>query len=98
MSEHASLLNVQVCYARADRQFLFDVKTPAGTTLEQAIQYSSILDVAPEIDLAQCKTGIHGKLKALDTILREGDRVEIYRGLTADPKEARRRRAKRKME
>ena len=96
MSETGALLHVQVCYARPDRQFLLDMAVAEGSTLEQAIRQSGILDTAPEIDLASCKTGIYGKLKPLDTVLRERDRVEIYRPLTADPKDARRRRASKK--
>jgi putative ubiquitin-RnfH superfamily antitoxin RatB of RatAB toxin-antitoxin module len=89
----AELLTVQVCYARPDRQYLRELEVPAGTTLHQAIDSSGVVAEAPEIDLSVWRVGIHGKLKPLDTVLREGDRVEIYRPLTADPKEARRRRA-----
>lgn len=96
MSETVALLHAQVCYVRPDRQFLLDVAVAQGTTLEQAVVQSGILGMAPEIDLASCKAGIYGKLKTLDTLLREHDRIEIYRPLTADPKDARRRRAGKK--
>ena len=66
---------------------------PKGTTAEQAVQQSRILQKFPEIDLAQNKLGIFGKLVKADTVLREHDRVEIYRALIADPKEVRRQRA-----
>lgn len=91
-----SLLHVQVCYAKTDRQLLHDLSVPEGTTLHDAIRQSGVLAAMPEIDLATCRVGVYGKLKALDTILQEGDRVEIYRPLIADPKESRRRRAQKK--
>jgi hypothetical protein len=55
-----------------------------------------VLQDAPEIDLAVCRVGIYGKLKSMDTMLRDRDRVEIYRPLIADPKESRRKRAAKK--
>ncbi len=65
----------------------------SGTTVGEAIKESGILQQFPEIDLALNKVGIFGKLARIDTLLRDRDRVEIYRALIADPKEARRRRA-----
>jgi uncharacterized protein len=90
------LLHVQVCYARPDVQVVRDLDVPAGTTLRQAIERSGVLRDLPDIDLAACRVGIFGKLKDLDAVLREQDRIEIYRPLIADPKEARRRRAGKK--
>lgn len=89
-------IRVQVCYARPDRQFLLELKVPEGTTLQSAVECSGLLQQAPEINLSENKTGIHGKVKPLDTVLREHDRIEIYRPLIADPKESRRRRAVKK--
>jgi uncharacterized protein len=89
----AELLHVQVCYARPDRCWLRDLTVADGCTLNEAIVQSGILDEAPEIDLSGWRVGVYGKLKPLDTVLRERDRVEIYRPLQADPKESRRRRA-----
>lgn len=89
-------IRVQVCYARPDMQFLRDLELPHGATLRVAVEQSGVLQAAPEIDLATSRVGIYGKLKALDTVLREHDRVEIYRPLTADPKESRRKRAVKK--
>lgn len=86
-------LHVQVCYAKPDRILMLDVQLMEGATLEQAIHQSGLLAQAPEIDLSTWRVGIFGKLKALDTILRDRDRIEIYRALIADPKDARRRRA-----
>lgn len=86
-------IRVQVCYARRDRQFLRELNVPLGTNLRTAIEQSRVLLEAPEIDLAAFRVGVYGKLKTLETVLREHDRVEIYRPLIADPKESRRRRA-----
>jgi len=88
----ADRLNVQVCYASEGVQFLRDLRVDAGTTLEQAVRLSGVLDAAPEIDLDKMAVGIYAKKQTLDTVLREHDRVEIYRPLIADPKNARRRR------
>nr|WP_315399453.1 RnfH family protein [uncultured Duganella sp.] len=85
-------INVEVCYASDAVQFLRALTVPAGTTLEQAIAASGVLGEVPGLDLATVQTGIYAKKKPLDTVLREHDRVEIYRPLIADPKHARRRR------
>lgn len=86
-------IQVQVCYAKPEIQLLRDLSVPPGTTVQTAIVQSGILVDMPEIDLMSCRFGIYAKLKTLDTILRDGDRIEIYRPLIADPKESRRRRA-----
>ena len=88
----AETLNVEVCYASDAAQFLRALRVPAGTTIEQAIALSGVLQEVPAIDLALMQVGIYAKKKTLDTVLREHDRVEIYRPLIADPKHARRRR------
>ncbi len=93
MVDSEGKLQVQVCYAKPEMQWLRDLIVPAGTTLHQAIKQSGVLQNLPEIDLTVCRVGIHGKLKTLDTVLRERDRIEIYRPLIADPKESRRKRA-----
>ncbi len=93
----AALIRAQVCYALPDHVFLAEVSMPAGATLLQAVSESGLLLRYPDIDLDQQKIGIFGKVKAADTLLREGDRVEVYRPLQADPKETRRRRAKHKV-
>jgi len=84
---------VEICYALPDQLILIDLQVTEGTCLEQAVRQSGILDRIPEIDLSINHVGIFGKLKPLSTPLRSHDRIEIYRPLTADPKEARRRRA-----
>ena len=86
-------IEVQVCYALPDSSFLRSLNVPAGTTIEQAVAQSGLLQAIPGIDLAVNMVGIYGKRKPLDSVLHEHDRVEVYRPLQADPKEARRRRA-----
>jgi len=86
-------IGVEVCHAKPGAVFRKRLRLPAGTTLKTAIEASGVLQAVPEIDMERCRVGIYGKLKTLDTVLRERDRVEIYRPLIADPKEARRRRA-----
>ena len=86
-------IEVQVCYALPDSSFLRSLSVPAGTTIEQAVAQSGLLQAIPGIDLAINMVGIHGKRKPLDAVLHPHDRVEVYRPLQADPKEARRRRA-----
>lgn len=86
-------ITVQVCHALPDSAFLCSVELPAGATVEQAIRASGLLQKHTGIDLAVNQVGIYGKKKKLDTVLRAHDRVEVYRPLQADPKDARRRRA-----
>lgn len=85
-------MNVGVCYAEADRQSWLRLEVPNNSTIEQAIQLSGLLTRYPEIDLAKQKVGIFGKLAKLDTMVQEGDRVEIYRQITVDPTQVKRRR------
>ena len=87
---------VQVCYARPDQQILHELNVSADATIRAVIEQSGILHEAPEIDLEHCRVGVFGKLKTLDSGVRERDRVEIYRPLVADPKESRRKRAEKK--
>ena len=91
--ENADQIAVEVAYAKPEEQLIIKLEVAAGTTLQQAIDQSGILDRFPEIDRAQLKAGVFGKLKKLDQALRDGDRVEIYRALIADPKVVRKQRA-----
>ena len=84
---------VEVTYALEKKQTLLELEVSEGTTLKQAVELSGIIDTYPQIDLTKDKTGIFGKIAKLDTILREKDRVEIYRPLIADPKQVRKERA-----
>lgn len=88
-----NMFAVEVAYAKPEKQMILTLKVAPGTTAEQAIIASGILQKFPEIDLAANKVGIFGKMVKPDTELREKDRVEIYRPLIADPKEVRRQRA-----
>ena|SRR5689334_11150503 len=92
----ARRIRVEVAYAEAGRQTLLELEVPEGTTVAQAIALSGIEATYPRINVGEMKTGIFGTLVPRQTQLREGDRVEIYRDLTIDPKEARRRRSGRR--
>jgi len=93
MGEVTKTMCIQVCYAMPKRHLLIEVANlPTSATLHEAITASGILRQVPEIDLSVCKVGVYGKLKSLDAVLHDRDRVEIYRPLTADPMESRRRR------
>ena len=87
----AAMLTVAVCYATPTDQRLVELSVADGTTLEQAAR-----SAFPDLDVVQLRVGIFGKLKTGDAVLRDHDRVEIYRPLLADPKESRRRRADKK--
>lgn len=87
------LINIEVVYGLPEVQALLSLSVPEGTTLEEAVKLSGILEKFPEIDLAGSKVGIWNKVSEPGTVLREKDRVEIYRPLIADPKEVRRKRA-----
>lgn len=85
-------MNVGVCYAEADRQLWMRLEVPDNSTIEEAIHLSGVLKLYPEINLASQKVGIFGKIAALDTAVKDGDRVEIYRRITVDPQTVQRRR------
>ena len=84
---------VEVAYALSEKQSLISLEVEEGTTLKDAIKASGILAKYNEIDLSKQQVGIFSKFATLDTVLREKDRVEIYRSLIADPKEVRKERA-----
>lgn len=86
-------IQIEVAYALAARQEIVPLSLPAGSTLVQAVAASGLPAKYPEIDLAKGKFGIFSKLSRPDTVLRDRDRVEIYRSLIADPKEVRKQRA-----
>jgi len=84
---------VVVAYSPAPRQVdQVQLSVPIDTTVGEALRRSGLLERHPEIDLATYKIGVWGKLHALTDPLREADRVEVYRPLKVDPKEARRQR------
>jgi putative ubiquitin-RnfH superfamily antitoxin RatB of RatAB toxin-antitoxin module len=89
----ADAIRVEVAYAEPSRQFLRALTLPAGSTIADAIAASG-LDAEFGIDSSRLDCGIWSEGASRDTVLRDGDRVELYRALVADPKEARRRRAR----
>ena len=84
---------VEVAYALAEKQSLISLEVKEGSTLKEAIDASGILRQYKQIDLSKDRVGIFSKFATLDTVLREKDRVEIYRPLEADPKKVRKERA-----
>jgi putative ubiquitin-RnfH superfamily antitoxin RatB of RatAB toxin-antitoxin module len=88
-----SRITVEVVYAKPGEQALERMTVDAGDTVESVISQSGLLERFPEIDLQANKVGIFGKAAALSAVLHDGDRIEIYRPLIADPKEARKKRA-----
>jgi putative ubiquitin-RnfH superfamily antitoxin RatB of RatAB toxin-antitoxin module len=94
------LITVEVAYALPQKQKIIALLVEPGTTALEAVKRSKISDHFPDLDIATAKLGIFGQslgTKGLDTadkhVLHAGDRVEIYRPLASDPKEARRKRA-----
>jgi hypothetical protein len=86
-------LNIVVAYSPAARQVdVVNLVLPEGSTVMQALRASGLQERHPGIDLETHKIGVWGKLRAPDDVLRDGDRVELYRPLIVDPKEARRQR------
>ncbi|WP_372987789.1 RnfH family protein [Marinobacter sp.] len=92
------MIRVEVAYARPDKQEIVPVTVPEGTTALEAVKLSGIADIFPEVDPDSNDMGIFGKVIKDPSAheLREGDRVELYRPLKIDPKQARLNRAKKK--
>lgn len=86
-------ITVEVAYALPQKQYLQRVTLDEGATVEQAIQASGLLALRDDIDLSKNKVGIYSRPAKLQDVVNDGDRVEIYRPLIADPKELRRQRA-----
>lgn len=84
-------MHIGVAYADKFKQTWLKLDVPEGSTVRDAIERSGLLDQFPEIDLATNKVGIFGKLTSLDARLSDGNRVEIYRPITADPETVERR-------
>lgn len=89
-------IRVEVAYATPAEQVIVPLEVEAGASVASVIQRSGILREFPEIDLRVNKVGVFGKACDLEHLLRDGDRIEVYRPLIADPKEARRARAAKK--
>jgi putative ubiquitin-RnfH superfamily antitoxin RatB of RatAB toxin-antitoxin module len=92
----ADEIHVEVAYATPMHQIVKSLTLSAGSSVAQAIRASGLLDEFPEIDLNHQCVGVFSELVQLDALLNDGERVEIYRALVADPKETRRRRAQAK--
>lgn len=86
-------LTVEVVYALPEKQYLHKVSLEEGATVEQAIVASGLMRLRPEIDLTSNKVGVWSRAVKLQDAVHDGDRVEIYRPLIADPKALRRQRA-----
>lgn len=93
-------IEVEVAYALPDKQKIYTLLVDLGTTVIEAVKQSNVKNDFPDVDLEQASYGIFGqKIKSADThVLKSAERVEIYRPLIADPKEIRRRRAKKNKE
>ena len=89
------LITVEVVYALAGRQTVIMLKIEPGTTAGEAVGHSRLSEREQAIDAGTAAIGIYGRVVDPGTVLSDGDRVEIYRPLLADPKQARRRRARR---
>jgi uncharacterized protein len=89
-------LEIEVVHALAEEQIVVRLRVPPGTTAGEAIERSGLERRYPGVQAPDVPVGIHGRRVARSTRLRSGDRVEIYRPLTADPKQARHRRAARR--
>ena len=90
----AKPLRVEVAYALPERQVLLELEVPAGTTVAGAIERSGLLARFPGLQVGRGRVGIFGRPVEPDARIRDGDRVEIYRPLIADPRDARRARVK----
>lgn len=88
-------IHIEVAYATPDRQQIIPLRVAVTTTVADCIEQSGIRSVFPEINLDEQRVGIWSKAVKLDQCPREGDRIEIYRPLIADPKAVRRKRAER---
>ena len=86
-------MSIEIVYPLVQEQKVFLINLGTGMTVQDAIEQSGILQRYPDIDLSANRVGIFGKLVKLDQVLKERDRIEIYRPLQADPKEVRRQRA-----
>lgn len=87
-------MNVGIAYADKFKQTWLKLEVPDGSTVREAIEYSGILKQFPDVDLENQAVGIFGKITKLDAKVTDGDRVEIYRPITADPEKVERRDVK----
>lgn len=95
-AENTALITIEVAYATPARQRIITVQTAPETPLIDAVHQSQITELFPEVDLSTASFGIWGKVKPRQTPMQDGQRIEIYRPLVADPKETRRKRAQKR--
>jgi putative ubiquitin-RnfH superfamily antitoxin RatB of RatAB toxin-antitoxin module len=88
----AKLISIEIVYATAKEQYIMTANVPDDSSIADALITSGILQKFPEINLAHNKVGIFGQIKKLTDQVVQGDRIEIYRPLLIDPKQARRLR------
>ncbi|MDG6772719.1 RnfH family protein [Thiomicrorhabdus sp. ZW0627] len=81
-------MRIEVAYALPEEQYLFEQQVEEGCTVEQALKASKLLQEFPDLNIE--KVGIFGRQVPLETVLREGDRIEVYRPLKVDPRDRRR--------
>ena len=91
----AATITIEIVYALPDQQQLLTLTIASGSTIAAAIAASSLLKRFPDVQITEHNIGVFGQRCRLDTVLHDGDRIEIYRPLVADPKQARRQRASR---
>ena len=92
------MVEIEIAYGTAEKQWLQRLQVVEGTTAREAVRLSGVKEMFPEADIEAAPLGIFGKVVKDDTVLRDKDRVEIYRPLLIDPKEARRLRVQAKQE
>lgn len=92
--EKNKLIQIEVAYATPHKQIIIPISVAPGSTIAAAIAISRICEQFPEINLDKQKVGVFSQSKQLTDLVQAGDRIEIYRPLTIDPKEARRAKAK----
>lgn len=89
-------MKVSIVYALPEQQIMRDLELPDGVTVEIALRQSGLFQEYPDIGNAETAVGVYGCVVPRHTVLREGDRVEIYRALLVEPKAGRRKRARKR--
>lgn len=89
----SEMIEIEVVYGLPNKQVLLSLPVPVGSTIEDCIKLSGITKHFPQIVISEAKVGIFSRPENLSTLVKAGDRIEIYRPLIADPKEIRKLRA-----
>ena len=98
ISSMVASVEIEVVYITTDELFLESIELPASTTVSEALDTVGIYTKFPELAESPPKVGIYGKVVSISQQVKDGDRIEVYRPLIFDPKEARRQRAERRSE